>query len=124
MFKKLSFSTLGSAFLVFALSTVAYAAGDEIALAGLKYFTVSVFTAGFAIAFAAFGGSIGQGWSIKNAVEGIARNPESSGKVTVTLLIGIAMIESLVIYTLVIALILIYAHPQSAAIAALFGAGH
>ena len=124
MFKKLSFSTLGSAFLVFALSTVAYAEGDEIALAGLKYFTVSVFTAGFAIAFAAFGGSIGQGWSVKNAVEGIARNPESSGKVTVTLLIGIAMIESLVIYTLVIALILIYAHPQAGAIAALFGAGH
>ncbi|MBW2602680.1 MAG: ATP synthase F0 subunit C [Deltaproteobacteria bacterium] len=99
MFKKLSFSTLGTAFLLLACSTVAYAAGDEIALAGLKYFTVSVFTAGFAIAFAAFGGSIGQGWSIKNAVEGIARNPESSGKVTVTLLIGIAMIESLVIYT-------------------------
>jgi len=40
--------------------------------------------------------------------------------VTVTLLIGIAMVESLVIYTLVIALILIYAHPQSAAIAKLF----
>lgn len=124
MFKKLSCSTLGSAFLLLAMSTVAYAAGDEMALAGLKYFTVSVFTAGFAIAFAAFGGSIGQGWSVKNAVEGIARNPESSGKVTVTMLIGLAMIESLVIYTLVIALILIYAHPQSGAIAALFGAGH
>ncbi len=121
MFKKLSLSTLMSAFMICAVSTVAYAAGDEIALAGLKYFTVSVFTAGFAIAFAAFGGSIGQGWSIKNAVEGIARNPESSGKVTVTLLIGLAMVESLVIYTLVIALILIYAHPQSKAIAALFG---
>jgi len=124
MFRKLSCSTLGSAFLLLAMSTVAYAAGDEMALAGLKYFTVSVFTAGFAIAFAAFGGSIGQGWTVKNAVEGIARNPESSGKVTVTMLIGLAMIESLVIYTLVIALILIYAHPQSAAIAALFGAGH
>jgi len=59
MFKKLSFSTLVSAFFLFALSTVAYAAGDELALAGLRYFTVSVFTAGFAIAFAAFGGSIG-----------------------------------------------------------------
>jgi F-type H+-transporting ATPase subunit c len=125
MFKKLSFSTLGAAFMVLALCTAASAAGnDQLALAGLKYFTVSVFTAGFAIAFAAFGGSIGQGWSIKNAVEGIARNPESSGKVTVTLLIGLAMVESLVIYTLVIALILIYAHPQSGAIAALFGAGH
>jgi F-type H+-transporting ATPase subunit c len=120
MLKKLSFATLTSVFSLCVLSTAAYAAGDELALAGLKYFTVSVFTAGFAIALAAFGGSIGQGWSIKNAVEGIARNPESSGKVTVTLLIGLAMIESLVIYTLVIALILIYAHPQSAGIAALF----
>jgi F-type H+-transporting ATPase subunit c len=120
MFKKLSFSTLGSAFLLFALSTVAYAAGDELAIAGLRYFTVSVFAAGFGIAVAAFGGSLGQGMGIKNAVEGIARNPESSGKVTVTLLIGLAMVESLVIYSLVIALILIYAHPQSSAIAALF----
>ncbi|MBW2739144.1 MAG: F0F1 ATP synthase subunit C, partial [Deltaproteobacteria bacterium] len=43
--------------------------------------------------------------------------------VTVTLLIGLAMIESLCIYALVISLILIYAHPQAGAIAALFGAG-
>jgi F-type H+-transporting ATPase subunit c len=61
---------------------------------------------------------------LKGAVEGIARNPESSGKVTVTMLIGLAMIESLVIYALVVSLILIYAHPQASAIAALFGAGH
>jgi F-type H+-transporting ATPase subunit c len=123
MFKKLSFSTLGSAFVLLALGTVAYAAeagGGELAIAGLRYFTVSVFAAGFGIAIAAFGGSLGQGMAIKNAVEGIARNPESSGKVTVTLLIGLAMVESLVIYTLVIALIMIYAHPQSAAIAELF----
>ncbi len=123
MFKKLSFSTLMSAFLLFALSTVAYAAGDT-AIAGLKYFTVSVIAAGFGIAVAAFGGALGQGMGLKAAVEGIARNPESSGKVTVTMLIGLAMIESLVIYALVISLILIYAHPQSAGIAALFGAGH
>jgi F-type H+-transporting ATPase subunit c len=124
MFKKLSFSTLGAAFMVFALSTVAFAADSELPIAALKYFTVSVFAAGFGIAVAAFGGSLGQGMAIKNAVEGIARNPESSGKVTVTMLIGLAMVESLVIYALVIALILIYAHPQSAAIAALFGVGH
>ncbi len=120
MLKKLSFSTLSSTFLLLALSTVAYAAGDELPIAGLRYFTVSVFAAGFGIAIAAFGGSLGQGMGIKSAVEGIARNPESSGKVTVTMLIGLAMVESLVIYTLVIALILIYAHPQSSAIAELF----
>ena len=124
MSKKLSFSTLGSAFLLFAFSTVAYAAGDEIGISALKYFTVSVFAAGFAIAIAAFGCGLGMGTAVKSAVEGIARNPESSGKVTVTMLIGLALIEALCIYTLVIALILIYAHPHSGAIAALFGAGH
>ena len=123
MFKKLSFSTLGAAFILFSMSTVAFAA-TETAIAGLKYFTVSVFAAGFGIAVAAFGGALGQGMGLRSAVEGIARNPESSGKVTVTLLIGLALIESLVIYALVIALILIYAHPQAGAIAALFGTGH
>jgi F-type H+-transporting ATPase subunit c len=63
--------------------------------------------AGFGIAIAAFGCGIGQGLGLKGAVEGIARNPEASGKVTVTMLIGLAMIESLCIYALVIALILI-----------------
>jgi len=120
MLKKLSFSTLGSAFFLFAVSTMAYAAGDELAIAGLKYFTVSVFAAGFGIAISSFGCGLGQGMAVKNAVEGIARNPEASGKVTVTMLIGLAMIESLCIYTLVIALILIYAHPQSSSIAKLF----
>jgi F-type H+-transporting ATPase subunit c len=122
MFKKLSFSTLGTAFVLFALSTVAYAAEGGAAVAGLRYFTVSVFAAGFGIAVAAFGGALGQGMGLKSAVEGIARNPESSGKVTVTMLIGLALIESLVIYALVVALILIYAHPQAGTIAALFGA--
>jgi F-type H+-transporting ATPase subunit c len=120
MFKKLSFSTLGSAFFLLALSTVAYAAGDETAIAGLKYFTVSVFAAGIGIGISSFGTGIGQGYAIRGAVEGIARNPEASGKVTVTMLIGLAMVESLCIYALVIALILIYAHPQSSAIADLF----
>ena len=67
-----------------------------------------------------FGCGIAQGIGLRSAVEGIARNPESSGKVTVTMLIGLALIESLCIYALVVALILIFAHPQAASIAALF----
>ncbi len=87
----------------------------------MEFFIACVTAAGWAIAIAALGCGIGQGLGVKAAVEGIARNPESSGKVTVTLLIGLAMIESLCIYALVISLILIYAHPQAAAIAALLG---
>lgn len=86
----------------------------------LQFFIACVVTAGFVIAVAAVGCGIAQGIGLKAAVEGIARNPESSGKVTVTMLIGLAMIESLCIYALVVALILIYAHPQASAIAGLF----
>lgn len=88
----------------------------------LQFFIAAVTAAGFGMAIAAFGCGIGMGLGIKSAVEGIARNPESSGKVTVTLLIGLAMIESVAIYTLVIALILIYAHPEAGTIAGLLGA--
>ncbi len=87
----------------------------------LQFFIVSVTAAGFGMALAASFCAIGMGWAIKSAVEGIARNPEASGKVTVTLLIGLALIESVAIYTLVIALILIYAHPEAGTIAGLLG---
>lgn len=89
----------------------------------MDFFTACVWAAGIAIGVAAFGCGIGQGFGLNGAVQGIARNPESSGKVTVTLLIGLAMIESLCIYALVVALILIYAHPQAAEFAKI-AAGH
>ena len=71
MFKKLSFSSLGSAFFLLALGTVAYAAGEDVATAGLKYFSTSVFAAGIGIGVAAFGCGIGQGigMSVNNACQ-------------------------------------------------------
>ena len=91
----------------------------------LSFFTYGVIAAGFGIGIAAFGCGIGQGLGLRGAVEGIARNPEASGKVTTTLIIGLALIESLCIYALVVALIILFAHPQADTIAALIGAaGH
>ncbi len=66
---------------------------------------------GLGIGIAAIGTGIGQGLGLKGACEGTARNPEAGGKITVTLLIGLAMIESLAIYALVICLILLFANP-------------
>jgi F-type H+-transporting ATPase subunit c len=60
------------------------------------------------VGIGAAGVGIGQGLATKGAVEGIARNPGTSGKVTVTLIIGLAMMESLVIYALVVALIILF----------------
>ena len=90
--------------------------------AGLgSFFSYAVMAAGFGIGIAAFGTGIGQGLAVKSSVEGIARNPEASGKITVTMLIGLAMIESLCIYALVVALIILYAYPMAKPIATALG---
>ena len=107
--------------LVLGLSCAAFAADGDPKSSAVQFFLYSAIAAGLAIAIAAHGCGIGQGMAVRGAVEGIARNPEASGKVTVTMLIGLAMIESLSIYALVIALILIYANPISSGIAAFVG---
>jgi F-type H+-transporting ATPase subunit c len=96
------------------------AAGGAAASLG-QFFSYAVMAAGFGIGIAAFGTGIGQGLAIQKSVEGIARNPEASGKITVTMLIGLAMIESLCIYALVVALIILYAYPMAKPIAAALG---
>lgn len=58
--------------------------------------------AGFGIGIAAFGGALGQGRAAAAALEGIARNPNASGKLFVPMILGLALIESLVIYALII----------------------
>ncbi len=88
----------------------------------MEFLVGSVWAAGLAIGIAAFGCGIGQGMGLNGAMNGIARNPEAAGKIQVNLLIGLAMIESLCIYALVVSLILMYAHPAlKGAIAAMGG---
>jgi F-type H+-transporting ATPase subunit c len=55
------------------------------------------------IAIAAFGGAMGQGKAAAAALEGIARNPAAKDKIQTPMIIALALIESLVIYALVIA---------------------
>lgn len=62
--------------------------------------------AGLAIGIAAAGGGLGQGKAASAALEGIARNPEAASKVMTPMIIALALIESLVIYALVIAFLL------------------
>ena len=64
--------------------------------------------AGIGIAIAAFGGAIGPRVRYGVGINGIARNPGASGKVVTPMIIGLAMIESLVIYSLVVSLLLIF----------------
>lgn len=59
--------------------------------------------AGITIGVAALGGALAQGRMGSSAMEGIARNPQASKEMFVPMIIGLALIESLVIYALVIA---------------------
>lgn len=63
-------------------------------------------SAGLAIGLAAVGGAIGQGLIGRSAMDGIARNPQASKAMFVPMIICLALVESLVIYGLVIAFML------------------
>lgn len=61
--------------------------------------------AAFVLGIAALGGALGQGRAVAAACESIARNPGAAGAIRLAMIIGLALIESLVIYALVIAFI-------------------
>ena len=64
--------------------------------------------AGFGVAIAAIGGALSQARGLASALDGIARNPAAAGKITTPMIIGLAMIESLVIYALLVSLLLVF----------------
>ena len=96
--KRKALFVLGMLMLV--VATPLYAAAGELTMMGLAL------GAGLGIGIAAAGGGVGQGLAVSSALEGIARNPNASDKIFTPMIVGLALIESLVIYALVIAFIL------------------
>jgi len=94
-------------FMAFAVPAVVLAQGhgEEAAGGGLKEFGIAL-GAGLGLGLAAFGGGLGQGRTAAAALEGIARNPGASDKMFVPMIVGLALIESLVLYMFVVALLL------------------
>lgn len=72
---------------------------------------VSIVTAGFTIAVGSLGPALGEGRALAQALDSIARQPDSASTITRTLFVGLAMVESTAIYCLVVALILLFANP-------------
>jgi F-type H+-transporting ATPase subunit c len=64
-----------------------------------------------AVSFGAIGPALAEGKAIAAAMDAIARQPESAGVLSRTLFVGLAMIETMAIYCLVVALLLLYANP-------------
>jgi F-type H+-transporting ATPase subunit c len=67
--------------------------------------------AGLTVTIGSMGPARAQGQAINSALDAIARQPDASDRISRTLFVGLAMIESLAIYCLVIALILLFANP-------------
>ena len=93
------FAATFSALPAFAEETAAHASGGAGGLIGLG--------AGIAITFAALGCGMGQGKTVGAAMDGIARNPAAQAKMFVPMIIGLAFMETLVIFSFVIAILLI-----------------
>ncbi|MBM3724497.1 MAG: ATP synthase F0 subunit C [Acidobacteria bacterium] len=81
---------------LFTLATPMFAQGNS---NGANWVAIS---AGFSMAIAAAGCGIGQGKAIASACEGIARNPGAATAIRGALILGLALIESLALYVLII----------------------
>ncbi|MEO7876703.1 MAG: F0F1 ATP synthase subunit C [Dokdonella sp.] len=71
----------------------------------------SIFTAGLTIAIGGIAPALGEGRSVATALTALAQQPDASATITRTLFVGLAMIESLAIYSFVVSMILIFANP-------------
>ena len=76
-----------------------------------SFTTASTVATAFAIAIGVLGPAIGMGLAISKALDALARQPDMEKTIMRTLFIGLAMIESLAIYVLVIVLIVLFRNP-------------
>jgi F-type H+-transporting ATPase subunit c len=81
------------------------------AVVGSELVKWSIITAGFALGIAAAFGALSQARAVDAALQGIARNPSAAGDIRGSLILGLVLIESLVIYVLLISLILFFIKP-------------
>jgi F-type H+-transporting ATPase subunit c len=99
-----------------AAATVAQAAEAAAQAGGTDYTKAivigcSLLGVGLVMGLGTIGTGMGMGHGLSGATTAVGRNPEAQGKVLLTMMVGMAMIESLAIYALVIALVVLYANP-------------
>ncbi|MCX5743903.1 MAG: ATP synthase F0 subunit C [Proteobacteria bacterium] len=104
-------STVVTFFSVLLISNMAFADAESekaTKLAGLAAnYGLIALAAGLGLGLAALGGGLAQGRAAAAALDGIARNPGAAGQIRGPMILGLALIESLVIYSLIIGFILV-----------------
>jgi len=73
--------------------------------------TISIFAAALCIAIGSIGPAIGEGLALARALGAIAQQPDEANRITRTLFVGLAMVESTAIYCFVVTMILLFANP-------------
>jgi len=102
------FTSLLAFFVVLAFWGLAFAEGESPGQQAISaQGGIMVFGAAIGLGLAALGGGLGQGKAAAAALDGIARNPGAADKVRGPMILGLALIESLVIYALIIALLVV-----------------
>lgn len=103
-----TFSTIATLLVLTGLAFAQGADAEAMKAQGLaSNYGVIAIAASFGIALAALGGALGQGRAAAAALDGIARNPGAADQIRGPMILGLALIESLVIYALIIALLLV-----------------
>ncbi len=106
MFKKVCSFAMALVAAVVSMSSFAFAAdGSSGNVAG------TIVAAAIGLGIAALGVGVGQGLAVSKTVEAAGRNPECTGKVQTLMIIGLAFLETVVIYSLTVALLLMFANP-------------
>jgi F-type H+-transporting ATPase subunit c len=72
---------------------------------------ISIFTAGITIAIGSIGPALGEARAAAQALSAMAQQPDEANRITRTLFVSLAMIESTAIYCFVVALIVLFANP-------------
>ncbi|MBI2088862.1 MAG: ATP synthase F0 subunit C [Deltaproteobacteria bacterium] len=96
-------SFVATAVVVLVFSGAALAAAEAAAEADSTAKVAIALASGFGIAIAAFGAALGQGRMAAAAMESIGRNPSAADKIQLPMILGLAFIEALAIYALIIA---------------------
>jgi len=73
--------------------------------------TASIVTAGLTMAIGGVGPALAEGRAVASALTSLAQQPDAASTITRTLFVGLAMIESIAIYCIVVAMILVFANP-------------
>ena len=105
------FASIAAAAETVAPGATAVAAGAPVDYTKTIVVVASIVAAGLTMSVGTLTTALGMGNGLGSAANAVGRNPEAQGKVLIVMMVGLAMIESLAIYALVIALVLIYANP-------------